>query len=196
METRELDRRFAISSTLSNNFFFSVLDKKEKRRRRREKILLIFWLCCNSFEQISLLPENKVSTSTSSITARHSMGNTSHQIDCAKANRPPRSIELFFYANTRERNFHKQHSSTYHVKGSLVGITNCVLFSVQQKSQQRSKEENKEKRDKKKDYTRDTAVDCDFFRFCPPFRWYNWGVRARIHREMDGQTEIERDSVN
>lgn len=195
METRGLDRRFAISSTLSNNFFFSVLDKKEKRRRRREKILLIFWLC-NSFEQISLLPENKVSTSSSSITARHSMGNTSHQIDCAKANRSPRSIELFFYANTRERNFHKQHSSTYRVKGSLVGITNCVLFSVQQKSQQRSKEENKEKRDKKKDYTRDTAVDCDFFRFGPPFRWYNWGVRARIHREMDGQTEIERDSVN
>lgn len=123
---------------------------------------------CNSFEQISLLPENKVSTSSSSITARHSMGNTSHQIDCAKANRSPRSIELFFYANTRERNFHKQHSSTYRVKGSLVGITNCVLFSVQQKSQQRSKGENKrEKRDKKKDYTRQWIVI--FFDLVPRF---------------------------
>lgn len=152
---------------------------------------------CNSFEQIFVLLKIKFQ-----LPPRVSWPDTrwvTHPIKLIAPKQtdlpPSRSIELFFYANTRERNFHKQHSSTYRSKGSLVGITNCLLSSVEFFSA--TKIERGEKKGERA--RRKIMGDLRFSTTVPRFDGITGRfevVCARIHREMDAQTEIEWDSVN
>lgn len=166
-------RRFAIYIIFYEKklrTIFSFLNKKKEGRKK--------YPMCNSFEQIFVLLKIKFQ-----LPPRVSWPDTrwvTHPIKLIAPKQtdlpPSRSIELFFYANTRERNFHKQHSSTYRSKGSLVGITNCLLSSVEFFSA--TKIERGEKKGEKA--RRKIMGDLRFSTTVPSFRWYNRAVRGRL----------------